>query len=424
MDWEIQDHLEEIDGKLHIGGVEATKLAREYGTPLYVYNAERILTNYRGLRDSMEKHADRDVRVLYAVKANTSLAILKLLADEGAHADVVSPDEAKATLDAGFDKDKVMFTGTSVSNKDLQALTDLGIRINIDSLSQMRRLAGIGKFKVSIRWNPGEGVGHHEHVITAGKHVKFGIPEEGITDAFREAVDLGLEPVGLHQHIGSGMLNAEVDIFLATVDKTLQVAKEVSDIISGDLEFVDFGGGMGIPYFTTEYEFPLDKFSSGICRKVKDSGLGFSAIAIEPGRYITGDSGILLTEINTVEEKGVPIIGVDSGFNTLVRPAMYDARHTIIVCDKACLTPDRKYMVAGNLCESGDVFHNKKELRALPEPGESDILAILDAGAYGFSMASEYNMRGLPAEVLIEKGKPRLIRKRRGFEEMAREQIK
>ena len=423
MSWKIVNHLEERNGNLHIGGIDANTLAREYGTPLYVYNGDRILGNYRGIRDAMQKHADREVRVMYAVKANSTLAVLKMLAEDGAHADVVSPDEARISIDAGFTPDKIIFTGTSVSNKDLEAITELGIRINIDSFSQMRRLAKLGKFKVSIRWNPGEGVGHHEHVITAGKLVKFGIPEEKIVRAFKEAVDLGLEPVGLHQHIGSGWMDEEVDIFLTTVDKTLQVAMDATAIIGHDLEFVDFGGGPGIPYFTTEMIFPLEKYAGGICTKVSESGLNFKAIAIEPGRYIVGDAGVLLTEINTVEDKGVPMLGVDAGFNTLIRPAMYDAIHTIIICNKADRPAEREYMVAGNLCESGDVFHNLNKLRGLPVPDEGDILAIIDAGAYGFSMASEYNMRGMPAEVLIRDGIPKLIRERRGYEEMKRGQV-
>ncbi len=420
--WKIANNLDERNGELHIGGVGTLRLAREYGTPLYVYNADRILENFRGIRDAMLKHADREVRIYYAVKANTALAILKLLSSEGAYADVVSPFEAKAAIDAGFDKSKIMFTGTSVSNRDLESLVELGVMINIDSFSQMRRLAKMGKFRISIRWNPGEGVGHHEHVITAGKLVKFGIPEEKIVDAFREAVSIGLEPVGLHQHIGSGWLDEEVDIFLTTVEKTLAVARDATVAIGKELEFVDFGGGMGIPYFTTDLVFPLDKYAGGICSDVKESGLDFKAIAIEPGRYIVGDAGVLLTEINTVEEKGVPLVGVDAGFNTLVRPAMYNAIHQMVICNKADRKPQREYMIAGNLCETGDVFHNINEPRKIPVPEEGDILAIIDAGAYGFSMASEYNMRTLPAEVLIENGVPRIIRERRTYEDAMRGQ--
>lgn len=230
--------------------------------------------------------------------------------------------------------------------------------------------------------------------------------------------------MGLHQHIGSGWLGNDVETFLATVDKTLNVARQVTDILGRELEFVDFGGGPGIPYRPDEVDFPLDKYAHGICRKVKDSGLHFKAIAVEPGRYIAGDAGILLTKINTVEEKGVPVIGVDSGFGSLLRPAMYGAYHHMVICSKADKRPDKEWIVAGNLCESGDVFNeSKSKPRPLPTPNEGDILAILDAGAYGFSMSSRYNSRALPAEALVMKGRDMLIRKRECYGDLLRGQI-
>ncbi len=421
---EIKGHLEVHEGKLLIGGKDAEKLAIRYGTPLYVYNGDRVMDNYKRVKALLDNHCDREVRVYYAVKANSSLAVLKILALSGAYADIVSPNEARLAIDAGFPKEKIMFTGTSVSDGDLRDIARLGIMINIDSFSQMRKLAKLGKFRVSIRWNPGEGAGGHEHTITAGKFVKFGIPEGRILEAFREAKKLGLHPVGLHQHIGSGWLGKDVDTFLSTVGKTLHVAKQVTDVLGHELEFVDFGGGPGIPYRPEEVEFPLDKYAHGICRQVKDSGLKFKAIAIEPGRYLVGDAGIFLTKINTVEEKGVPVIGVDSGFGSLMRPAMYGAYQHMVICDKADKKPDKEWIVAGNLCESGDVFNeSKRDLRPLPTPQVGDILAILDAGAYGFSMSSRYNSRALPAEALVMKGRDMLIRKRECYGDLLRGQI-
>ncbi len=419
---ERQGHIEVIDGKLHIGGVEAERLADEFGTPLYVYNGDRILEAFNEIRDSFGIHADREVRILYAMKANSSLAVLKLLEGAGAWIDTVSPFEAKLALDAGFAPGRVLYTGTSVSDNDLEYATNLGVMLNIDSFSQMRRLAKLGKFRISIRWNPGEGVGHHEHVITAGEFVKFGIPEDRILDAVADAGRLGLELVGLHQHIGSGMLGSDVDIFLGTVDKTLQVAKSIQQKLGRDLEFVDFGGGLGIPYKPGDPGFPMDKYCSGICEKVRKSGLGFKAICVEPGRYIVGDSGIMLTRVNTVEQKGVPLIGVDSGFNMLLRPALYGAYHEMLICGKADREPDGEWMVAGNLCESVDVFNENMNLRPLPKPDEGDVVAILNAGAYGFSMSSRYNSWPLPAEVLITEGQYRLTRERETYDDLAKGQ--
>jgi diaminopimelate decarboxylase len=415
---EIPDHLEIKNGKLFIGGLDAEGLAATFGTPLYIYNGNRILDNYRRIDDALRKYSDREVRVYYAAKANSSLAVMKLLAQAGAWVDVVSPFEARLALDTNFSREKVLFTGTSVSNGDLEALVDLGVLINIDSFSQLRRLARLGRFDVAIRWNPGEGAGLHDYVITAGKFIKFGIPEDRILRAFSEAIDLGLHPVALHQHIGSGWLNSEVEIFLDTVDKTLAIADKIMRTIGYDLDFIDFGGGPGIPYKIDQQEFPLERYSRGICDKVKESGLGFKAISVEPGRYIVGDAGVLLTEINTVEEKGIPLIGLDAGFGTLARPILYNAYHKHVVCGKADRDSDKEFMIAGNLCESGDVFHDPHKLRALPTPDEGDILATLDVGAYGYVMGSTYNMRPLPAEVMIQDGKARLIGKRATYEDL------
>jgi len=424
MSFTIPGHLEVHDGKLSIGGIEAKRLALRYGTPLYVYNGDRIVENYKRMKSLLENHSDREVRIYYSAKANSSLAVMKILALSGAWCDVVSPNEARLALDAGFSKERIMFTGTSVSDGDLREVSNLGIMMNIDSFSQLRRLAKLGRFRVSIRWNPGLGAGAHEHTITAGKFVKFGIPEDRILEACREARKLGLEPIGLHQHIGSGWLGKDVDVFLSTVDKTLQIARQVTDILGHELEFVDFGGGPGIPYRPEDDGFDLEKYAGGICRKVKESGLRSRAIAVEPGRYIVGDAGILLTQINTVEEKGTPVMGVDSGFGTLLRPAMYGAYHHAVICSKADKSPDREWIIAGNLCESGDVFNeNKKTPRPMPTPQEGDILAILDAGAYGFSMSSRYNSRVRPAEALVMKGRDMLIRKRECYGDLLRGQI-
>ena len=422
--WEIPGHLEVKNGSLFIGGFEAQKLAHRYGTPLYVYNGDRIAENYKRIKGFLQNHCDRHVKVYYAAKANPSLAVMKILAHTGAYVDVVSPYEARIAIDAGFEKERIMFTGTSVSDEDLEEITKLGVMVNIDSFSEMKRLADIGSFKVSIRWNPGLGAGAHSHTITAGPNVKFGIPEEKILQAFREARRLGLDPVGLHQHIGSGWLGDDVDIFLETVDKTLEIARTVTNIIDKDLDFVDFGGGPGIPYRPDQKEFPLEKYTYVLGKKVKESGLKFKTIAIEPGRYIVGDAGILLTTINTVEEKGVPVMGVNAGFNVLQRPMLYGAYHHAVICNKADKTGDKGWLIAGNLCESGDVFNeNKETLRPMPTPEEGDVLAILNAGAYGFAMSSRYNLRPLAAEAMVRKGRDMQIRKGECYGDMLRNQI-
>ncbi|NOR85880.1 diaminopimelate decarboxylase [archaeon] len=421
--WENKGHLTIKDNELIIGELKATEIAKEFDTPIYVYNKQRILDNFNTLKNAFEKHTN-NFRIHYAMKANSNLTILKMLSEQGAYIDAVSPLEAKIAIRAGFTNDHVMFTGTSVSDEDLKQLLDMDVFLNIDSISQLKRLRKLTdkKLNISIRWNPGEGAGHHANTITAGKYIKFGIPEHKINEAIEEIKTAGFNLVGLHQHIGSGWLEDDVPIFLESVDKTITTAKNIENKLGKKLKFIDFGGGPGIPYNENENPFPVETYATGICQKIKESNMDVQ-IAIEPGRFIVGDAGILLTEINTVEEKNIPVIGINAGFNTLARPAMYGSHHEIVIADNVESKNKKEYMVAGNLCESGDVFtKNKKTLRLLPTPKEKNIIAILNAGAYGFSMASTYNSRPLPKEILIDKNNTQIIRRQQTIEDLLREQ--
>ncbi len=420
--WEQPGHLDMKNNQLFISGFSPKELAAKFGTPLFVYNGNRITENFSRMKEAFGKENAKP-RIHYAMKANSHLAILQLLQRQGAFIDAVSPNEVDIALKAGFPKEKILFTGTSVSNKDLERLVKLGCMINIDSFSQMRRLKELGfRGKASIRWNPGMGAGHHSHTITAGKFIKFGIPESQVESAFLQARALGLNVVGLHQHIGSGWLGSDVDLFLETVGKTVEVAEKGQDLLGRNLEFVDFGGGPGIRYKREQPAFPLGRYARGIVQKMKKSRLK-AEIAIEPGRSIVGDAGILLCEANTVEEKNVPIIGVDAGFNDLIRPAFYGSYHEMVVCENVNPRETKGFMVAGNLCESGDVFNESKEaLRQLPLPKEGSTIAILNAGAYGFEMASNYNSRAFPACVLLLDGKPNLIRERQSLQDLLKNQ--
>ncbi|MFH1587547.1 MAG: diaminopimelate decarboxylase [Candidatus Diapherotrites archaeon] len=423
--FESKRHLELRENRLFIGGKDAEALAKKYGTPLYVYNGGRIIDNYKRLFDAFKEHSKNEFSINYAMKANSHFQILKIVKEQGAGIDAVSPNEARLALKAGIPKEKIIFTGTSVSDSDLKELVELGVLINVDSFSQLNRLAKIKiNSKISIRWNPGEGAGHHGHTITAGKFIKFGIPEDKIIGAFKHAKELGFNVVGLHQHIGSGWLGKDVDVFLNTVEKTLRIAKEAEEVLGKKLEFVDFGGGPGIPYKGDGAEFPVEKYAKGICEKVTNSGFG-GRILIEPGRYIAGDAGILLVEVNTVEEKNIPVIGLNAGFNILIRPAFYGSYHEVVLCRNVGGNAKKEYMLAGNLCETSDVFNeNTKALRPLPIVEEKDILAILCAGAYGQVMASNYNLRGRAAELLILDGNEKLITEKENLDDIISKQVK
>ncbi len=418
--WQQSGHLDVKNNQLYIAGFQAEALAKQFATPLYVYNGNRIIENFGRIKGAFAGQKAKP-RIHFAVKANSHLAVLQLLQKEGAFIDAVSPNEVEIALKAGFSKEKILFTGTSVSNSELERLAKAGVMINVDSFSQMRRLNKLGfEGKASIRWNPGLGAGQHSNTITAGRFIKFGIPEHQIESAFMQAKAFNLNVVGLHQHIGSGWLGKDVDTFLKTVDKTIAVAERAEEILGKRLDFVDFGGGPGIRYRKDQSSFPLEKYAEGIVQKMNASSLK-AEIAIEPGRSIVGDAGILLCSINTVEEKNIPLIGVDAGFTNLIRPAFYGSYHEMVVCGNVNARNTKQFMVAGNLCESGDVFNESKEsLRQLPVPKEGDVLAILDSGAYGFEMGSNYNSRPLSACILLLDKKAHLIRERQNLEDLLR----
>ncbi len=412
--WEIPGHLEVRNGELYFANTPAADIAKNFGTPVYVYNGRRIAEVYRKFYAAIKKYADRNVRVHYAMKANENRGILQLLHKEGAWIDAVSPEEAAKALEAGFPKEKILFTGTSVSNEDMKKLVDMEIRINIDSLSQLERLKHIiggggaansgSGIEISLRMDPGvQGASGHWKTMTAGKEshgmpIKFSIPEGEILKAAKLAKDYGFKVAGLHEHIGSNWrTEEEVSEFLQTADVVLEKAKQLSEFC--ELEFVSFGGGPGVRYQQSHPEFPLEKYAEETCKKVSESGAECDAICFEPGRYIVADSGLLLMEVVDIKERyGNIIAGVNSGFGHLIRPVLYDAHHEIINCAKADAPADAEVTIAGNLCETGDVFAVK---RRMPKPEEGDILAVHNAGAYGFSMASHYNLRSLPQEVLL-----------------------
>ena len=414
--------FENNDGVLSIDGVSSTQLAQEYGTPLFVYSENRIRTNINLLKKAVQKHYPK-TRILYACKANTNISILKVLRDEGVEIDAVSPGEAFFALEAGFTPEEILFTGTSVREDELKHLVEAGYRLNIDSVSQMRGLLKIGVPKtVSVRINPEIGAGHHEHVITAGPDVKFGVWESQAPEAYRLALEAGVSSFGIQMHIGSGIM--EVSNFIKAVSRLLEIAKHVKDETGIDFDFIDIGGGIGVPYKPDEKEVDLNAFFESLFGfmegKLDELGLGRPEIWLEPGRYLVAESGVLLTTVTTLKTSpGKEFIGVDAGFNTLIRPAMYGSYHHIHSAS-GLDEPSKPYTVYGPLCESGDIFARD---RLIPEVDEGDILAIMNAGAYGFSMSSHYNSRPKAAEVMTKNGESRLIRERETLQDLLKGQM-
>ncbi len=414
----LSEPLENRNGHLFVDGVSAPALAEKFDTPLYVISEQRVRANYKRLYEALSRNYEK-VKVFYAMKANSNLALLKVLESEGANVDAVSPGEVFTALTCGFTPDKILFTGTSVRTDELKFLMDGNVTVNIDSLSQLDRLLKIGIPKaISVRVNPEVGAGAHSHVITAGKESKFGLWETDAVNAYSTAKKAGVERFGIHMHIGSGILDLKP--ILAALDKLLNIAKRAHEQAGVDFEFIDTGGGIGIPYKPEDKPLDLQTYSDKVLtlfnNKISQYGLGQPYLHVEPGRYLVADASILLTRINTL--KVTPhrkFVGVDAGFNTLVRPAMYGSYHPIVVANKVTAPDAEKYDIAGPICESGDLLAKD---RRMPEVEEGDLLAVLNAGAYGFSMSSQYNSRPRAAEVLVKQGKFKLVREREDLDDL------
>ena len=408
--------FESRDGKMLIGGVPATEIAEEFGTPVYVTDEQRVRENYRNLHGAFSRFMD--TKIHYACKANTSLAILRILEQEGSGIDAVSIGEVKTCLRAGFTPDRIMHTGVNVSDRELKEVSDLGVMINLDSVSEMERLARIAPgYPVSFRITPGVGSGHGAKVITGNKGAKFGIPLDEVIRTYARAKDLGFDIKGIHAHIGSGGQSAEP--FADMMEVLIGLVDEISEL-GIDLDFIDMGGGIGVPYRPQEEEMDVGELASTLTDMITEE-TGIKTLIIEPGRYIICDSTVLLTRVNDVKDAGTKrYVGCDAGFNTLIRPAMYDSYHYVALANKFGKACTAKYDVVGPICETGDYLAHD---RVLPDPEEGDIVAVYNAGAYGFSMSSNYNSRPLCAEVLVGNGKAELIREAETVEEQWRHQI-
>jgi len=296
----------------------------------------------------------------------------------------------------------------------------MGVQVNIGSLQTLESWGRMfPNTKVSVRVNPDVGAGHHDHTITGGPASKFGIYHDKIMEVNAIATRYGLEVNGVHAHIGSGIL--ETDSFIKAMDIILESSSDLEG-----LEFIDIGGGIGIPYKSSERSIDLHGLGSGISDRFREFTRDYGRdleLKLEPGRYIVAEAGTLLTTVtNSKSTPRFKFIGVDSGFNHLQRPIYYGSYHAIQNASRMD-APEGSYVVGGNLCESGDVFTRSEkgiEERMVPIPEMGDILAIRDCGAYGFSMASNYNGRLLPAEVMVSGGKARLIRERQTFDDLLR----
>lgn len=411
-------------GILHFSGVAATAIAERFGTPVYVYEASVVRRQVERVRDAM---VGLPFRGFYAMKANSNLSILRLIREAGFGCDAVSPGEIRLAMRAGYAPESIWFTCSNVSDDDLRAIPDPGIVVNVNSVSEIDRCLALNLLNpIALRVNPDVGAGHHSDVITAGESVKFGIDPAELETARMIVEDTGRRVVGIHAHIGSGVDTPAP--LLQSASRLLELSKTFEH-----LKWINFGGGMSVPYKPGEGDFPIARYGMDLAH-LAGPGMrerGLTAI-LEPGRYLVAESGTLVARATTKRvSAGTEWIGVDSGFNHLVRPSKYGAYHHILNASHgtdASLrwnwkedAPREQLVVAGNLCESGDVFTRTEGVvttRPVDPVKVGDLVAFCDAGAYGFSMASHYNARLLPPEVLVDDGEVTLIRRRQEYEDL------
>jgi diaminopimelate decarboxylase len=410
----LPPHLTVRRGHLHIGKHDTVDLAEQFGTPLYVTDEGRIRENFRHLAEALTAHYPK-VRVLYAAKANGNLAILRMLASMGAGADVFSAGELTLALVAGMRPESLLFNGNSKSPTDIALAVEKDVRVSVDSLDELRQLdtaaAEAGKtVDIAFRVNPAIDVPTHPKIATGLATSKFGIPAEEILDAYRHALAAEhINPVGIHCHIGSQIL--DIEPFAREVEVLIEVARDLIEI-GVDLEFIDVGGGLGIPYRRGIDRAPTPEDYAGAVMPVFLKGVHDLGIEpelwVEPGRWLVADSTVLLTRVNSVKTAHATFANVDAGFNLLLRPTMYGSYHEVVAANKADAPAVREYSVAGPICETGDIL---AEDRMLPDLAAGDLIAVLDAGAYGFAMSSQYNSRPRCAEVILAGEKAALMRR-------------
>jgi diaminopimelate decarboxylase len=393
-------------------GVSLEHIAREHGTPLYVYSAESIRTSYRELDEAFGAHPHR---IHYAMKANSSFAVIRLLHEAGSAVDANSIGEVELAMRAGFAPSDIVFSGVGKSPDEIERAVQLGLKaINAESAGELERIdraaqARGQRARVAVRVNPDIDAGTHPHISTGLNINKFGVPLEQAGALYRKmSGQPGLQPVGIHVHLGSQIISTEPLQRGAAV--VVRLAKELQGA-GIPLDHIEIGGGLGISYDGSRAPTAAE-YAAAILPIVAPSGL---SIALEPGRYIVGAAAALLARVVDLKDAagGHHFAVLDAGMTELMRPMLYGAFHRIVAVTPR-LARDLCYDIVGPVCESTDTFGSDRRLNQL-EMG--DLLAILDAGAYGSAMSSNYNRRPLPAEVLVDAGRAQLIRRRQTIDD-------
>ncbi|SDR96664.1 diaminopimelate decarboxylase [Gramella sp. MAR_2010_147] len=388
-------------------------ITRKFDSPVYVYDADKIISQYKRLTDAFKVN---ELRIHYAVKALSNISILKLLNSLGCGLDTVSIQEVKLGLKAGVDPSKIIYTPNGVSLEEIEEVVKLGAQINIDNLSVLEQFGSKHpEIPVCIRINPHVMAGGNSKISVGHIDSKFGISIHQMPHLLRIVENTGMHINGIHMHTGSDIL--DIGVFLHASEILFEAARNFKE-----LEFIDFGSGFKVPYREGDIETDIEDLGTQLTEKFERFCKKYGrelALAFEPGKYLVSEAGNFLAKVNVIKQTTSTVFaGIDTGFNHLIRPMFYGSHHDISNISNPDAKP-RFYSVVGYICET-DTFGNN---RRISEIREGDILSFSNAGAYCFSMASNFNSRYRPAEVLWYNGQAHLIRERETFEDLVRHQV-
>lgn len=414
----VPEPFSDKGGNLHLGNLNLNDLADKYGTPLYVTSSDRIVENYARIHDAFASRYDR-FSIKYAIKANSNPHIVSILASQGAGADVSNMNELLIAEKSGVSVENMLMTPNNLGASELREASGKGVAINFDDIGQMESISDSLPGTVSFRVNPGIGRGEFPGTVTAGPKAKFGIPEDHVAEAYNSAKNHGAEKFGIQMMTGSNVLDPEY--FGVVTSKLFEIVSEISGKIGISFDFIDIGGGFGVPYRPGEKQLDIKRVAELVSENLREkfggSGKTLPSLYIEPGRYLVADSTVLLGTVTNVKSYGKTFVGTDTGMNVLLRPALYGAYHPLAVAnrldDENTMTAD----VVGQICENTDRIAEDREI---PEVVAGDRIAVFNAGAYGYAMSNQFNGHGRAAEVLVENDDERLIRRRETFEDLIR----
>lgn len=390
------------------------QIAEDFGSPIYVYDSEKIVAQYKRLNNAFKQV--KNVKINYAVKALSNINILKLLKSCGSGLDTVSIQEVMLGLKAGVSPEKIIFTPNGVSIQEIEEAVKLGVQINIDNLSILEQFGTIHpEVPVCIRINPHVMAGGNTNISVGHIDSKFGISIHQMPHLLRIVENTGMNINGIHMHTGSDIL--DIEVFLYASEILFEAAENFKN-----LEFLDFGSGFKVPYHENDIETNIEEFGKKLGKRFNEFCKNYGkelTLSFEPGKFLVSEAGYFLVKVNSVKQTTSTVFAqVDSGFNHFIRPMFYGSKHEVVNISHPT-KHKRFYSVVGYICET-DTFANNKRIA---EISEGDILAFKNAGAYCFSMASNYNSRYRPAEVLWHNGKAKLIRKRETFEDLIANQV-